>query len=101
MNLLQIADFFDRSYKHWYKHHMYPLNHERNSMISLNDSHLMAIARARHFVQSGICGSMTREMRESVERDIRLIEQVHSYVRQQIAEPGLPMPPKPIDVGDI
>lgn len=70
-------------------------------MIALNDSHLMALARAKHFVQSGIVGSMTPKMRESIERDITRIDEVHSYIRQQIAEPGLPMVAQPIEVGDI
>ena len=69
-------------------------------MIKINDSHLMALARAKHFVQSGIVGSMTPKMRDSVEKDVRLIEEIHSYIRQQINEPGLPMKPDvPIPLG--
>lgn len=91
---------FEAAFKIFEKHRMYPPNHEGESMISLNDSHLMALARAKHFVQSGITGSMTPKMRDSVERDISLIEQVHSYIRQQIMEPGLPMSPEKIGQGN-
>ncbi len=70
-------------------------------MKSINDSHLKAIARACHFVRSGITKSMTPKLVDSIELDLRLLDEVHSYCRQQINEPGLPMVREPIDVGDI
>ncbi len=60
-------------------------------MISVNDSHLKAIARAIHFVRSGITTQMTPKLRESVELDITKLDEVHKFCRQQIIEPGLPL----------
>ncbi len=64
-------------------------------MIAVNDSHLKAIARAIHFVRSGISFSMTPTHREHIEHDIVLLDQIHKFCRQQITEPGLPMSPRP------
>lgn len=70
-------------------------------MISVNDSHLKAIARAVHFVRSGMTTKMTPKLLNSIQRDIDLLDEAHRYIRQQIIEPGLPIAAKPIDVGDI
>lgn len=69
-------------------------------MKSVNDSHLKAIARAIHFVRSGITSSMTPKLRESIDRDITLLDEVHKFCRQQIIEPGLPMTPEKIGEGN-
>lgn len=61
----------------------------------LKDSHLKAIARAQHFMRSGITQAMQIRHREQVERDIALLDSIHTYVRQQINEPGLPLAPIP------
>lgn len=64
-------------------------------MIAINDSHLKAVARAIHFVRSGIVKNMTPKMICYIERDLNLLDDVHNFCRQQIREPGLPMLPKP------
>lgn len=64
-------------------------------MISVNDSHLRAIARAVHFVRSGMTTRMTPKMLNAIQRDIDLLDEAHKYIRQQITEPGLPMPLDP------
>ncbi|GAH64037.1 unnamed protein product [marine sediment metagenome] len=83
-----VYDYFD-----FEKNRMYPPNHTGETMIAINDSHLRAIARANYFVQSGITNNMTPKMRESIERDIVRLDEVHKFCRQQISEPGLPMSP--------
>ncbi len=60
-------------------------------MITVNDSHLKAIARSVHFMRSGITSQMTEKLRSAIERDIELLDQAHKFCRQQIVEPGLPM----------
>lgn len=70
-------------------------------MIRVNDSHLKAIARAVHFVRSGMTTQMTPKLLNDIQRDIDLLDEAHKYIRQQIMEPGLPIPQAPIDVGDI
>lgn len=92
--------FFELSFLHWEKHRMYPPNHERHFMSTLNDSHLKALARAEYFVQSGITNAMSPKMRDSIEHDILLLNQVHAFVRQAINEPGLPMVPEKIGQGN-
>ena len=92
---------FEFDYINFEKNRMDPPNHTGETMISINDSHLRAVARAGYFVQSGITNNMTVKMRESIELDIQRLDEVHKFCRQQISEPGLPMSPEPIDVGDI
>lgn len=84
---------FEYDYIHWEKNRMYPPNHERANMVTINDSHIRALLRAQSFVKSGISKSMTPELIKNIKHDIELIEQVRNYCRQQIAEPGLPMSP--------
>ena len=60
-------------------------------MKAVNDSHLRAIARAVHFVRSGMTHNMTPKMLNSIQHDIYLLDEAHKYIRQQISEPGLPM----------
>lgn len=63
-------------------------------MITVNDHHLRAIARAVHFVRSGMTTSMTPKLLSSIQRDIDLLDEAHKYIRQQIIEPGLPISPE-------
>ena len=91
---------FEHDFEVFEKNRMYPPNHTGEIMIKLNDSHLMALGRSVHFIKSGICQSMTPRMQDNVAKDIRLIEEVHKYVRQQIVEPGLPMVPESIGQGN-
>ncbi len=70
-------------------------------MKSIQVSHLRAVSRAIHFVRSGITKNMTPKLIDSIEKDIRLLEELHVFCCQQIKEPGLPMVQEPIDVGDI
>lgn len=58
-------------------------------MNTINDSHLKALARAQHFIRSGITSSMEPKHQDQINRDIELIDEVHKYCRQQINEPGL------------
>lgn len=60
-------------------------------MKTINDSHLKAIARAIHFVRSGITKNMSPKLLDSIEHDIMLLNETHKFCRQQITEPGLPM----------
>lgn len=84
---------FEHDYIDFENNRMYPPNHERKTMSTLNDHHLIAIARARHFMQAGITKAMEHRFIEKIERDLNLLSQVHTYIRQQISEPGLPMSP--------
>ena len=70
-------------------------------MKSVNDSHLRAIARAVHFVRSGMTNIMTPKMLNSVQHDIDLLDEAHKYIRQQINEPGLPISPESKGLGII
>ena len=97
----ELRIFFELSFLHWEKHRMYPPNHERAIMVTINDTHIRALLRAQHFVRSGISKSMTPSLIKSISHDIKLIEEVKDYCRQQIIEPGLPMAAEPIEVGDI
>lgn len=72
-------------------------------MITVNDSHLRAIARAVHFVRSGMTTQMTPKLLNAIQRDIDLLDEAHKYIRQQISEPGLPMskiPDKVVEIGE-
>lgn len=69
-------------------------------MITVNDSHLMAIARAIHFVRSGMTTQMTPKLLNSIQHDIDLLDETHKYIRQQIYEPGLRLVPISAGQGD-
>lgn len=97
----ELEELFEAAFVYFEKHRMYPPNHIGVTMITINPKHLKAVSRAQHFVRSGISPSMLPKHVEAIENDIFLLGQVHSYILQQIKEPGLPMSPEPIEVGDI
>lgn len=73
-------------------------------MKSISVSHLKAVARAIHFVRSGITKNMTPKLISSIERDIEHLEELHVYCCQQIREPGLPLseiPDTVMKVGEL
>jgi hypothetical protein len=80
---------FEFDYRDFENNRMYPPNHRSNSMKTVNDSHLKAIARAIHFMRSGITTQMTQKFRDEIQRDIDRLDEIHKFCRQQIAEPGL------------
>lgn len=59
----------------------------------LRDKHLQAIARAQHFIRSGITPMMSLKHIEQVENDIFLLDQVHMFLRVAMNEPCLPVVP--------
>ncbi len=72
-------------------------------MITVNDSHLRALARAVHFVRAGMTTSMQPKLLNHIQRDIDLLDECHKFICQQIIEPGLPMtqvPDKVIEIGE-
>lgn len=69
-------------------------------MMTINDSHLKAVARAIHFVRSGITKNMSTNLSAAIIHDIALLDEVHKFCRQQIKEPGLPMAVKPKGTGN-
>lgn len=99
-NELELHILFEAQFFHWEKHRMYPPNHTGENMLTVNDSHLRAIARAVHFVRSGMTTQMTPKLLNSIQHDIDLLDEAHRYIRQQIHEPGLPMSPGSIGQGN-
>ena len=95
-----LGDDFENDFEVFEKNRMYPLNHEGENMKTVNDSHLRAIARAVHFVQSGMTIKMTPKLLNSIQSDIDRLDEVHKYIRQQINEPGLLMSPEKIGQGN-
>lgn len=90
-----IEKYFDEQYELWLQFHNMPLSYTRGLPMRITDKHLKAIARAQHFVRSGITAAIQAHHREQLENDIFLLDQVHTFCRQQINEPGLPMTPEP------
>lgn len=84
---------FEFDYIDFENNRMYLPNHERAIMVTINDTHIRALLRAQHFINSGISKSMAPNLIESIKHDIKLIGQVRDYCHQQIIEPGLPMSP--------
>lgn len=82
---------FEHDYRDFEKNRMYPPNHIGENMITVNDSHLKALARAVHFVRSGMTTKMTSKLLNHIQSDIDKLDELHKFVRQQIIEPGLPM----------
>lgn len=91
---LELHILFEADFMNFEKNRMYPPNHTGETMIKVNDSHLKAIARAVHFVRSGMTTQMTPKLLSDIQRDIDLLDETHKYIRQQIIEPGLPMSPE-------
>lgn len=91
---------YEKSFAEYEKNRMYPPTQRRIPMLTVSDSHLKAVARAVHFVRSGITTTMTAKLRDSIDRDIELLDQVHKFCRQQIVEPGLPMSPESTGQGN-
>lgn len=95
------VDHFDHDFDVFEKYRMYPPSHTGDIMIKVNDSHLRALARAVHFVRSGMTTKMTPKLLNSIQRDIDLLDEAHKYIRQQINEPGLFINPETIAQGNI
>ena len=70
-------------------------------MLTVNDRHLKAIARAIHFVRSGMTTRMSPKLLSSIQRDIELLDEAHKFIRQQIMEPGLSMQQLPETVLEV
>lgn len=90
----QVGDFFEYHFQLWLQFHSEPLYYTKGPSMNISDKHLRAIARAQHFVRSGITNAMSSKHQEKMENDIFLLDQVHTYCRQQINEPGLPLCPE-------
>lgn len=89
-----MGQFYEKEFEDWHKNRMSPLTHKKGVPMKITDKHLKAIARAQHFVRSGITVAMQQHHREQIETDIYLLDQVHTYCRHQINEPCLPMSPE-------
>lgn len=97
----QVGDFFEYHFQLWLQFHSEPLYYTKGPSMKISDKHLKAIARALHFVRSGITPSMQPKHVDQLENDCFLLDQIHTYLRQQINEPGLPLSAVPIEVGDV
>lgn len=84
---------FERDLLLFYEFHNIPLSYSKGVPMVLSDKHLKAIARAQYFIRSGIVRSMSPKHIEQIENDIYLLDQVHTYCRKQVNEPGLPFTP--------
>lgn len=97
----ELGEHFEKEFEEFEKNRMYPPDHSGETMVTIDNRHIRAVARAVHFVRSGVTSQMSPQIQKSVLLDIKMLEEVYQYCLQQVREPGLPIPAKPIDVGEI
>lgn len=91
MNHFFLCHDLERDLLLFHEFHNIPLSYSKGLPMVIRDKHLQAIARAKHFIRSGIVPTMSPKHIEQVENDLFLLDQVHSYLRVAMNEPCLPM----------
>jgi len=90
MTFEELKKDFEISFEYFVKYLMYPPNSERKIMVTLNDRHIAAVARAESFMSQGITPSMSERHQTHVRKDIDCLREVRQLIRIMLNEPGLP-----------